>query len=89
MKTQLLIIAALLSFAGLAATNDYARCWAVTQSGNRCKRRAVSNERYCHQHSAARETKGEQDRCRSMTTNGVQCTGKPMSNRSYCVMHMK
>jgi len=58
-----------------AATNDVivTQCWAMTKSGNCCKRRAVPNARYCKQHSADRTPSKAVDRCHSMTTNGGQC----------------
>jgi len=76
---------------GLAATNEVvvSQCWAMTKSGNRCKRRAVPNERYCKQHSADRAPSKVPDRCRSMTTNGVQCSRAPLPNRNYCKEHLK
>jgi hypothetical protein len=65
------------------------RCWAVTQSGNRCKRRAVSGCRYCKQHSAERTLKRDFPRCRSMSTNDVQCSSAPLPSKSYCQEHLK
>ena len=65
------------------------RCWSITQSGNRCKRRAASGRRYCKQHSADRVPKRKISQCRSMTTNDVQCSKAPMPNKSYCQEHVK
>ena len=65
------------------------RCWAVTKSGNRCKRRAASGCRYCKQHSADRVPKRNVSQCRSMTTNDVQCSNASMPNKSYCKEHVK
>jgi hypothetical protein len=65
------------------------RCWSITQSGNRCKRRAASGCRYCKQHSADRVPKRKISQCRSMTTNDVQCSNAPMLNKSYCKKHVK
>jgi hypothetical protein len=65
------------------------RCWSMTQSGNRCKRRAASGRRYCKQHSADRVPKRKISQCRSMTTNDVQCLNAPISDKSYCEEHMK
>ena len=65
------------------------RCWSITQSGNRCKRRAASGCRYCKQHSADRVPKREISQCRSITTNDVQCSIAPMPNKSYCKEHVK
>ena len=65
------------------------RCWAVTKSGNRCKRRAASGCRYCKQHSADRIPKRNVSQCRSMATNDVQCSNIPMPNKSYCQEHVK
>ena len=65
------------------------RCWAVTKSGNRCKRRAASGCRYCKQHSVDRTPKRNVSQCRSMTTNDVQCSNASMPNKSYCKEHVK
>ena len=65
------------------------RCWAVTKSGNRCKRRAVSGCRYCKQHSADRAAKRNYSRCRSMTKKDVQCSNAPLPGKSYCQEHLK
>lgn len=65
------------------------RCWAVTKSGNRCKRRAASGCQYCKQHSADRVPKRNVSQCRSMTTNDVQCSNASMPNKSYCKEHIK
>lgn len=32
---------------------EQCQCWAVTRSGNRCKRRARPGERYCRQHATS------------------------------------
>lgn len=65
------------------------RCWAMTKSGNRCKRRATSGCRYCKQHSADRVPKRKISQCRSITTDDVQCSNAPMPNKNYCKEHMK
>lgn len=79
------------SFAtGAKATGDVqCQCWAVTQSGVRCKRRARLWERYCKQHSADVTPKKVPDCCRSMTENGSQCSKKPMVGKNYCEKHLK
>lgn len=64
------------------------QCWAVTQSGTRCKRRARPNERYCKQHAAAVVPKKSPDQCRSMTGNGSRCTAKPLPGKNYCEKHL-
>lgn len=89
MKNALLICGLILCSVAGAVTNEIVQCWAVTKSGNRCKRRAVVNERYCKQHSATRTSSTQPDRCRSMTTNGVRCAEKPVLNRAYCQQHLK
>ena len=65
------------------------QCWAVTQSGARCKRRARPGARYCKQHSANVTPKKAPERCRSMTENGGQCSEKPVPGRNYCEKHLK
>ena len=72
-----------------AAGNAQCQCWAATQSGARCKRRARPGERYCKQHSADVTPKKAPERCRSMTENGSQCSEKPVPGRNYCEKHLK
>ncbi len=88
MKKAVLSLLLLTPFVSLAATNDVSQCWAATQSGNRCKRRAAVGMRYCRQHAASHEPKTAPDRCRSMTTNGVRCAEAPLPKRNYCQKHM-
>lgn len=64
------------------------QCWAVTKSGNRCKRRAAAGKRYCHQHAADVKPKDQPERCRSMTEDGKQCESKPSEGKNYCEKHM-
>ena len=73
------------------STNVTARvqCWAQTKSGNRCKRRAVSGERYCRQHSATIAPKKQPEKCRSFTENGKPCEAKPVDGCNYCERHLK
>ena len=63
--------------------------WAQTKSGNRCKRRAVSGERYCRQHSATIAPKREPEMCRSFTDDGKPCDAKPAEGSNYCERHLK
>ena len=72
-------------------TNATARvqCWAQTKSGNRCKRRAVSGERYCRQHSATIAPKKPLEKCRSFTDGGKPCDVKPVEGGIYCKGHLK
>ena len=63
------------------------QCWAMTQSGNRCKRRARPGERYCKQHSSQKPTAKNGERCRSMTEDGKQCEEKSAPGRRYCKKH--
>ena len=72
-------------------TNVTARvqCWAQTKSGNRCKRRAVSGERYCRQHSATIAPKKQPEKCRSFTEDGKPCEVKPVEGGIYCKGHLK
>ena len=88
MRNVSLKVALLFCSCVLASTNDVVQCWSITKSGNRCKRRAVANERYCKQHAADRTSNKQPNFCRSMTTNGVQCAEKPMTKRNYCQRHL-
>ena len=73
------------------STNAMCRvqCWAQTKSGNRCKRRAVSGERYCRQHSATIAPKKSLEKCRSFTDGGKPCEAKPVEGCNYCERHLK
>ena len=73
------------------STNVTARvqCLAQTKSGNRCKRRAVSGERYCRQHSATIAPKKQPEKCRSFTDDGKPCDAKPAEGSNYCDGHLK
>lgn len=71
----------------VSAETGQCQCWAVTQSGNRCKRRARPGERYCRQHAASVVPKVTPNRCRSMTQNGEQCSEKPVPGSNYCPRH--
>ena len=73
------------------STNVTARvqCWAQTKSGNRCKRRAVSGERYCRQHSATIAPKKQPEKCHSFTDDGKPCDAKPAEGSNYCEGHLK
>lgn len=70
-----------------SAESGQCKCWAVTQSGNRCKRRARPGERYCRQHAAPVVPKATPDRCRSMTGKGERCGEKPVTGSNYCPRH--
>ena len=72
-------------------TNATARvqCWAQTKSGNRCKRRAVSGERYCRQHSSTIAPKKQPEKCRSFAEDGKPCDAKPVDGCNYCKRHLK
>lgn len=72
-----------------APKQERVQCWAMTKSGNRCKRRAAAGRRYCHQHAADVKPKKEQERCRSMTEDGKQCEAKPVKGKSYCEKHLE
>ena len=37
-----------------AVTPERTQCWAITKSGKRCSRKAVSGERFCRQHLKSR-----------------------------------
>ena len=93
MKRALLLLALSLSMVGFsgeseAPKQERTQCWAVTKSGNRCKRRAPSGKRYCHQHASTVNSKAEQKRCRSMTEAGKRCESTPVEGKNYCEKHM-
>ena len=95
MKRAILLLALSLSIIGWTEEsenpgqeNNRVQCWAVTKSGNRCKRRAAAGKRYCHQHASNVTPKNPPDRCRSMTDAGNQCGEKPIEGKSYCERHM-
>ena len=64
------------------------QCWAATQSGMRCKRRARPGERYCKQHSSSITPKRMPVQCQSMTDSGRQCTNQPFEKKRYCQWHL-
>lgn len=90
-RTFLFLFVVFMIFGGWAETTNVvaSQCWAITRSGNRCKRRAIPNARYCRQHSDVRISSKTVERCRSMTTNDVQCREVPLPNSSYCKDHFK
>ncbi len=95
MKRAILLLALSLSMIGWAEkpeapTPEKAReqCWAVTKSGNRCKRHSAPGERYCRQHASGVKPKKTPDCCRSMTGNGKQCESKPVKGWNYCEKHL-
>ena len=93
MKRAVLLLAFSLSLVGLsgdaeAPKQERTQCWAMTKSGNRCKRRAAIGKRYCHQHASSVKPKAEQGRCRSMTEDGKQCDSTPVEGKNYCEKHM-
>ena len=101
MKQRLLtLLLAAFAAAGVAAEGEASagrknesapprQCWSVTQSGNRCKRRAAPGGRYCRQHAADVAPKKPVSRCRSMTPEGAQCGEKPADGRRYCRRHLE
>ena len=97
MKNAILIITLLLSCIVCAgnesakekkSSQEQSQCWAMTKSGNRCKRRARPNERYCKQHSASASSAKPPTRCRSMTESLTQCEEKPVEGKNYCQKHL-
>lgn len=96
MKRMVLLLALSLAMIGwvdepeaLKQEKERTQCWAMTQSGNRCKRRAAAGKRYCHQHAADVKPKKEPARCRSIAEDGKQCEAKPVEGKSYCEKHME
>lgn len=96
MKRAVLLFALSLSMIGWTEESnapkpkqERVQCWAVTQSGNRCKRRARPNGRYCKQHASEVKPKKQPTRCRSMTERGEQCGEKPVEGKNYCETHME
>ena len=94
MKRAILLLAFSLSMIGWAEDAEAPKCeerelcWAVTKSGNRCKRRAAAGKRYCHQHAASVKPKKQPERCRSMKGDGKQCESKPVNGKNYCEKHL-
>ena len=95
MKRTILLLALSLSAVGWAEDaevpkqeRERVQCWAVTKSGNRCKRRAAAGKRYCRQHAAEVKPQKRPERCRSMTEDGKQCESKPLEGKSYCEKHI-
>ena len=98
MKRWLILLSATLAASFAPADNATAakgntknppqQCWSVTQSGNRCKRRAAPGERYCRQHAASAVPSKPVVRCRSMTPEGIQCAEKPVEGKRYCQKHL-
>ena len=96
MRRAILLLALSLSTIGWTEESEAPKqekervqCWAMTKSGNRCKRRAAAGKRYCHQHASSVTPKKEQDRCRSMTEDGKQCESKPVEGKNYCEKHVE
>ena len=94
MKRVILLLAlsfCMVGFSGDAEApkQERVQCWAMTKSGNRCKRRAAIGKRYCHQHASSVTPKVEQKRCRSMTEDGKQCESTPVEGKNYCEKHME
>ena len=93
MKRAILMLALSLSMIGWteeseAPKQEKAQCWAMTKSGNRCKRRAAAGKRYCHQHASDVKPKKSPECCRSMTEDGKQCEAKSVNGKNYCAKHM-
>lgn len=65
------------------------QCQSATQSGSRCKRRAVKGTRYCRQHAAAAPVKKPFKTCQAIAENGEACKEKPKPDSRYCEKHGK
>lgn len=91
MKGILLLVGLLLSGIVHADTNTPVRvqCFSQTQSGTRCKRRAVPGERYCRQHSPVAPVKAAVERCWSLLPDGSRCPERPPAGKRYCDKHAK
>ena len=66
---------------------DDGTCWAMTESGKRCKRRKVEGSDYCKQHGVDVKPSKPLDRCRAITYDGTQCVRKPVEGGRYCKQH--
>lgn len=95
MKRAILLLMLSLSLIGWTEESEAPKqekervqCWAMTKSGNRCKRRAEAGKRYCHQHASDVKPKKSPECCRSMTEDGKQCESKPVNGNNYCEKHM-
>lgn len=70
-------------------TNTVMQCQSITNSGNRCKRKAAQNTPYCKQHSADKAPAKPVKQCRAILPDGSQCKSTPAENRRYCEDHLK
>ena len=75
--------------AGAAKEQDDGTCWAMTESGTRCKRRKDGESDYCKQHAPDVKPSKPLDRCRAVTYDGTQCVRKPVEGGRYCKQHSK
>ena len=70
-----------------AKEQDDGTCWAMTESGARCKRRKDGESDYCKQHAPDVKPSKPFDRCRAVTYDGTQCVRKPVEGGRYCKQH--
>ena len=67
---------------------DDGTCWAVTETGTRCKHKKDGESDYCKQHAVNVKPAEPVTQCRAMTYEGTQCTRKPEEGKRYCKQHM-
>ncbi|MGN0855173.1 MAG: hypothetical protein ACI4R9_06605 [Kiritimatiellia bacterium] len=59
----------------------------MTQSGNRCKRKAAPDRLYCRQHAAAAIRQTAKTCCYLDDAN-VRCTESAVDGKRYCPKHL-
>lgn len=72
-----------------AKLKDDGTCWALTESGTRCKRRKNGESDYCKQHAPSVKPSKPVSQCRALTYDGTQCTRRPVEGGRYCIQHNK
>ena len=72
-----------------AKEKDDGTCWAITESGARCKHKKDGETDYCKQHAADVKPAKPQTQCRAMTWAGTRCSNKPEDGYLYCKQHRK
>ena len=68
---------------------DDGTCWAMTESGTRCKHKKDGAKDYCKQHAADLKPAKPVAQCRALTYEGTQCPRKPVEGGRYCKQHSK
>ncbi|MBR2837195.1 MAG: hypothetical protein IKE55_00260 [Kiritimatiellae bacterium] len=72
-----------------AALKDDGTCWAVTESGTRCKHKKDGESDYCKLHGPDVKPTKAPDQCRALKWDGERCTRRPEEGYLYCAQHRK